>query len=349
MKSKETICAVVVTFNRKELLLKCLKAIIEQSHSVDALIIVDNFSSDGTAELLLEHGYINELPLKILSEPVEIKNNFEIKTSNNVMSDVVKQQEISGTKALKVFYIRMNENTGGAGGFHEGVRRGYEKGYDWLWLMDDDGRPDVRCLENLLKCKAGKNFLNPLVVNISDDKSLSFGLFCEKNKRNIKTINEAKECAENSIIENVANPFNGTFISKVLIEKIGLPKKEMFIWGDEVDYFKRALNSQLGVATVTIAIHKHPKGRVQLQKLIFNRVRVAYNENNLKDYCLFRNKAYIFKEYHPLFDFVKYYIKYLWFFIFTKKFNITSFLFFNKAIFDGIFENWGGEGKYLGK
>ena len=52
-------------------------------------------------------------------------------------------------KTVEVYYIRMHENTGGAGGFHEGVKRTY-RGYDWLWLMDDDVKADEQCLENLL-------------------------------------------------------------------------------------------------------------------------------------------------------------------------------------------------------
>ncbi|RYZ98092.1 MAG: glycosyltransferase, partial [Sphingobacteriaceae bacterium] len=30
------------------------------------------------------------------------------------------------------------ENSGGAGGFHRGMKEGYEHNYDWIWVMDDD-------------------------------------------------------------------------------------------------------------------------------------------------------------------------------------------------------------------
>lgn len=47
-----TVCAVVLTFNRKELLKKCLNAIIGQTANCAQLIVVDNASHDGTSEML---------------------------------------------------------------------------------------------------------------------------------------------------------------------------------------------------------------------------------------------------------------------------------------------------------
>lgn len=49
---RQTICAVVVTFNRLELLKECIKAIREQSLPPDALFVIDNGSTDGTSEWL---------------------------------------------------------------------------------------------------------------------------------------------------------------------------------------------------------------------------------------------------------------------------------------------------------
>lgn len=48
------IIAVVVTYNRKDLLQQCLGAIAAQSRACDAIVVVDNGSSDGTAQLLAD-------------------------------------------------------------------------------------------------------------------------------------------------------------------------------------------------------------------------------------------------------------------------------------------------------
>jgi len=48
------ITVLVVTYNRKELLRNCLAALLAQTAKVEHLVIVDNASTDGTAEWLRE-------------------------------------------------------------------------------------------------------------------------------------------------------------------------------------------------------------------------------------------------------------------------------------------------------
>ena len=48
----EKVAAVVVTYNRKNLLIKCVKALENQSRPLDAIYVINNNSSDGTKEWL---------------------------------------------------------------------------------------------------------------------------------------------------------------------------------------------------------------------------------------------------------------------------------------------------------
>lgn len=299
---KEKIAAVVVTYNRKELLKECLDALLAQTYPVDSIILIDNASTDGTPEFLKEQGYL---------------------------------------KNSKIDYVRLPENTGGAGGFHEGVKRGYEKGYDWLWLMDDDGLPSENCLKQLLRYKNKANFISPLVIRIDKKDELSFGL-----EKNITTYKEAVDNSKDGILENMANPFNGTLISRRLIKKIGNIKKELFIWGDETEYYLRALNSNLGVATVIDAIHYHPKDRMQLIQLKYTPYKIIYQDNKLRNYCMIRNQTYIAKKYNIL-SFFKSFLEYLYFFIVCNKFDIKGFSFYMRAVIHGLFEHWGEEKRYF--
>ncbi|MFQ3579516.1 MAG: glycosyltransferase, partial [Bacteroidales bacterium] len=154
MEYQETICAVVVTYNRKNLLLECLNSLIKQSRPIDALYIIDNNSSDGTEKLLFDKGFISELPPENIQNPWEREFILQCKT---------------GYKEIKCFYVRMHENTGGAGGFYEGVKRGYERGYDWLWLMDDDVEPLSDGLSQLLKYKHISKCIHPSKKYLNGD------------------------------------------------------------------------------------------------------------------------------------------------------------------------------------
>jgi rhamnopyranosyl-N-acetylglucosaminyl-diphospho-decaprenol beta-1,3/1,4-galactofuranosyltransferase len=47
--------AIVVTYNRKDLLRECLDALLDQTHPPDHVLVVDNASTDGTLAMVREH------------------------------------------------------------------------------------------------------------------------------------------------------------------------------------------------------------------------------------------------------------------------------------------------------
>ena len=52
--SQPRVVAVIVTWNRRELLAESLSAVADQTRPPDRLVVVDNASTDGTAELLTD-------------------------------------------------------------------------------------------------------------------------------------------------------------------------------------------------------------------------------------------------------------------------------------------------------
>lgn len=50
MPSRDRAIAVVATYNRKAMLVECLRALAAQTHPLDAIVVVDNASTDGTEE-----------------------------------------------------------------------------------------------------------------------------------------------------------------------------------------------------------------------------------------------------------------------------------------------------------
>jgi len=189
---RETVAAVVVTFNRKQLLMECLNALLNQTYELDSVIIIDNNSTDGTYELLKERGYID----------------------NEIID-----------------YVRLNENTGGAGGFHEGIKRGYEKGYDWLWIMDDDVKPDKECLNILMKYKEKGKVLIPLrlssTLDIREFPAIKYDLsnpFLKQVRRlSVYTkYNNYLEMPEILEVEDFS--FEGPLINREVIKKLDILK-----------------------------------------------------------------------------------------------------------------------------
>lgn len=312
MEGKETVCAVVVTYNRKKLLLECLDALSKQTRPVDAIYIIDNFSSDGTPELLLENGYIDRLPPENLSEPFEM--------------------EITSNYKPKVYYVRMHENTGGAGGFHEGVKRGYERGYDWLWLMDDDAEPYCDSLELLLDYSNVSKLLCPLIIGLDKPQ-----IYHHKRYNQSILKEEIWDIDLNNVNKIHANAFVGPLICRTIVANIGLPIKEYFIWSDDTEYTFRA-NKYTNILLVPFAKIKHKDEQFVNNKVNINALWKQYygyrnKVHSIKKHAL-SNKKYLYISYlffKSLFDSIKY---------LRHFFSIKSFIHV-KGFVDGIFNRLG--------
>lgn len=71
----DQIYAVVLSYKRKDLLKRCLEGINAQSRPVDGIIVVDNASDDGTAEMLLE-SQVPNLKIYVLSRNTGASGGF---------------------------------------------------------------------------------------------------------------------------------------------------------------------------------------------------------------------------------------------------------------------------------
>jgi GT2 family glycosyltransferase len=72
-----TVCAVVLTYNRRELLNDCLGAIVSQTHSCDRIVVVDNASTDGTADML-EENWSGRVDVHMLARNIGAAGGFNL-------------------------------------------------------------------------------------------------------------------------------------------------------------------------------------------------------------------------------------------------------------------------------
>lgn len=209
------VTALVVTYNRLELLKECLSALSTQDECLKHILIVNNNSNDGTKEFL---------------ESVEDS---------------------------RIIVKNLNENLGGAGGFSYGIKYFSENiDDDSIWIMDDDTIVQDGCLRNMI-----------LVANEHPD----FG-FLASNVRtsdgdvaimNVPTLDDKKWNNE-PINKNISfHPavISASFVSLLVrrdvIQEIGLPIKEFFIWGDDAEFTERISNRYASYLVLnSVAIHK---------------------------------------------------------------------------------------------
>jgi len=263
--SGKSICAVIVTFNRLNMLQECLEAIKAQSLKPNAVYIVDNASTDGTEQWLFEAGYINLLPPANPGKPWENK--------------MVGQY-------FDLYYLRMHENVGGAGGFYEGLKRAYLEGYDWIWLMDDDTIPEKDALKNLVHCPKfsdGQTGCLASVVKWTDGSA---------HKMNMSSLTVSRDVIDlfpKGYLSTRHVSFVSALFPRHVIKEVGLPLKDFFIWYDDVEYTYR-ISRKFGVYFVldSIVFHKTKvNGGAELE---------AFNERTRAKYLYgFRNKLIFLK------------------------------------------------------
>jgi GT2 family glycosyltransferase len=197
------VAAVVVTYNRKELLLKNLKALLQQSYQPGKIFVIDNACTDGTKNYLEHHGLF-------LHSQIE--------------------------------YVRLEENTGGAGGFSEGIKRAYEAGADWIWGMDDDAFPQDNALETLVQ----KCHHDPQACYWSNCDRDQTGFF-----HGIKIVDSWM--------------FVGFFLNRDVIRNVGYPRKDFFIYHDDFEYAKRIISHGYAIKKVQDSLVEHDGGAIQTQ------------------------------------------------------------------------------------
>ena len=186
----------------------------------------------------------------------------------------------------------VQENIGGAGGFYTGMKFAYEKNFDWVWCMDDDCTADCNALEFLLKHLKNGSILNSLVLSSQNSENLAFGLYEFKRSNYYK---EFKDVNEKEVIES-QNFFNGSLFPRKVFKDVGFPSKELFIRGDEFEYFLRITKAGYNVYTITNSIIYHPPEK----KIIVNLGIISYEFlflNSFKRYYHTRNLLLISKNY----------------------------------------------------
>lgn len=137
------------------------------------------------------------------------------------------------------------DNLGGAGGFHLGVKKAYEAGHDRIWLMDDDVVPAPECLAVLMDqdepCLAAvrEDVAGRLVEKAAVRFDLRNPLAIRPKRATVDaTYADRSAMPERVGLENVA--FEGFMFRREVVDAIGLPDASFFIFYDDVDFAVRA-------------------------------------------------------------------------------------------------------------
>jgi GT2 family glycosyltransferase len=206
---------------------RCVRHLQAQTRAPDAIWVIDNASTDATAE------------------------------------------RVASLRATdpRLHYHNTGGNLGSGGGQRAACEIGLQTGADAVWTMDDDCFPEPAALQTLLAAweRLPEPQLTALHSNVLeyDGDRLAFGLahFSADGKLVRPVAWYMADVPPDAVVDGLcwdcANLFNGTFLPRGVIERVGLPRAELFIWGDEVEYFHR-IRRGARIATVVDSIVRHP-------------------------------------------------------------------------------------------
>ena len=239
---------VVVTYNRLELLKECLERVENQTAPAGKIIVVNNASADGTAEYLRKYK--------------EKDSHYRV--------------------------ITCAKNIGGAGGFEKGMAAAAGEKTECILMIDDDAILEKDYMEKIMDARQRYPDYQAYAGAVMTDGKIAV----DHRKDIVRPGLMMKKCPESSYTgENAGRPFAcdvasfcGMVIDRELVDKVGIPCGEYFIWHDDTEYslrinrYTRFLvipDAKLAHKT-TAYIRKHPHRRYDWREYYGIRNRILY-------------------------------------------------------------------------
>ncbi len=191
------VVAIVPTFNRSRQLRECLHGLASQTRPVDAVIVVDNASTEPIRQDLERESY--PFPLG---------------------------------------YVRIDANTGSAGGFAAGVDAALAASADWVWVQDNDGIAAPECLERLLAQAGAAAKPALLAPQVYDEQG---GVQGQHRGRYVRghTLPAAEETYSQPSVPVDYASYIGILVSAEAIAAAGGPDPRLFLWVDDLEWCLR--------------------------------------------------------------------------------------------------------------
>jgi rhamnopyranosyl-N-acetylglucosaminyl-diphospho-decaprenol beta-1,3/1,4-galactofuranosyltransferase len=214
------VAAVVVTYNRRDLLAEALAALLTQTRVPDQIVVVDNASADGTAAMVRER-----FPDADLLELLELPRNL-----------------------------------GGAGGFGAGMARALDGEADLLWLLDDDTVPEPGALEALLNARDRATGHDGPPTLVASRVVWTDGRDHPMNTPRAKPRASAAEWEIARAADCVpvrSASFVSVLVDAAVVRERGLPVADYFLWNDDFEFTTRLLRGRRGLlCRDSVVVHK---------------------------------------------------------------------------------------------
>ena len=227
MEAQEKLAIVIVTYKRQEYLQQLLDSVLALSTPPWRVFVVDNEASVQTEALVrayAEHAAKGET-VALWPE---------------------------GAQAF--VYAPQEENLGGAGGFHAGMKLAYDAGAQWFWLMDDDVALLPDALDKLQKWMPDHEVIQGNKLDYDGGPFNWQYRFSET----LGIYNPIKQTVftNGPTLPTNAVCFEGGLIKRSVVDRIGFPDHRFFIYWDDCVYGYMASKVTDSVAVEDVVLRR---------------------------------------------------------------------------------------------
>ncbi|WP_346675769.1 glycosyltransferase [Enorma phocaeensis] len=205
----EHLAIVVVTYKRQELLGHLFDSYAALTCAPWRIVVVDNENAPETRELV-EQTAARLDELWGATEP-----------------------DAEGGRSRMV-YAPQTDNLGGAGGFSAGVRRAFELGAEWFWVMDDDVLVMPEAIERLARWTDRYQVVQG--SRLDYDGGPFFWQYQQFTTLGIPNPLAKADLGPTGAKRMNSLCFEGGLFSREVVRRIGFPDPRFFIYGDDACY-----------------------------------------------------------------------------------------------------------------
>ena len=253
---------VITTYKRQKLLATLFDSILALEQAPWRIIVVDNEQSDET------RGMVEE---------------FETKVNDQWGKTVV---DGDGNQS-RVVYAPQTENLGGAGGFSAGVKKAYELGAEWFWVMDDD----VAVLPDAIAKLAPWTKRHEVIQGSRFDYDGGPFYWQYDFRIGLGIPNPIAPAAFGPAGYRVMNTlcFEGGLFSRRVVKQIGLPDPRFFIYWDDTIYGYRASKVTQPIVVPDVILRRTR----EIGNWDIAGVRQLNSTSDMNRYHIMRNRGYM--------------------------------------------------------
>jgi GT2 family glycosyltransferase len=164
-------------------------------------------------------------------------DGFGILVIDNASTDGTRQY-VESLADDRIHYHNTGRNLGGAGGFNWGIRQAMADGYSHVWLMDDDAAPEPGAFDALM---AADSELDGQYGFLS---SATYWTDGEPSLMNLQHTTLVRKLSLDSApadgrVRVILATFVSLFLPVGIVDELGLPISEFFIWADDWEFTRR--------------------------------------------------------------------------------------------------------------